>query len=102
MDLARASRVIPTVVAVFGALLIAQWLLFTRSTVSLGLRVPLEDRSAQNAAVAVDLKGFFAKGQGAAGEVTAAWPQFRGPSRDNINTEKLAIASGWCSNGPAR
>jgi len=92
MKLAQACRFFPAVTATVGALLIVQWLGFTRASVAVSRREPGVDRSAQAATAAVDLKGSLVKGEGVAGRTGEAWPGFRGSSRDNINAEKVKLS----------
>jgi len=92
MNLTKACRFFPAVAATVGALLIVQWLGFTRASVAIDRRDPGPDRSAQASVAAVDLNGSLVKGEGAAGKTGDPWPGFRGPNRDNINTEKLKLS----------
>jgi len=102
MHLAHAYRLLPAAAAFVGVLLIAQWLLLTRTPVAVARRVPLEEASAQSTSTVVDLKGFFLKGDGIAGPASAAWPGFRGALRDNIDSESISMSRGWASSGPPR
>jgi outer membrane protein assembly factor BamB len=91
MNLTQACRFFPAVAATVGALLIVQWLGFTRASVAIDRRDPGPDRGSQASVATVDLNGSLVKGEGAAGKTGDPWPGFRGPNRDNINTEKLKL-----------
>jgi outer membrane protein assembly factor BamB len=43
---------------------------------------------------------FFRAGDGKPSQSTAAWPQFRGVHRDNVDTDDLGLAEYWPEGGP--
>jgi len=95
------EKIIPVVVAVIAAATASIWLLHEppldvepRLPTTLVATAPIEPTSAP--AWSGQLETF----DGKPGERNASWPQFRGPKRDNVNTESVALAARWPKEGP--
>jgi len=89
------TRGIPAALALVGGLLIVHWLVAARTPMRIMPRVALEETSQNSQTPAIDLHGFFKKGDGVAGEATTPWPGFRGATRDNIDSENVRLARSW-------
>jgi outer membrane protein assembly factor BamB len=69
-------------------------------TSALRARVPLA-AGPDHAAASVGLpKGQLIVGDGARGDTTVAWPQFRGPNRDGLAGAATGLARQWPAGGP--
>jgi outer membrane protein assembly factor BamB len=97
-----ASRLVPVAFATLGVLLLVHWLAGAGSGFVAEKRIPLEDKSAAAAVVAVDLQGQLTKGDAAAMALGADWPGFRGPLRDNISAEAVRLSREFGNAGPPK
>lgn len=114
----QIAKVLPVAVALAGVIVLAAWLA-SEPKHAFSLRVPGMDGTAgkdvpdestgstvKKAASSpsnddgTSLTTFFAKGSGAAGEATGAWPCFRGPAGDGVSHETVPLARSWPSSGP--
>lgn len=101
MGARRLLWVVPATAAVAAAVLLAQWVLPQRAG-NLPMRVPVEVKAQDSSAAAIDLRGFFCRGDGVPAAPEGAWPGFRGPRGDNIATDPVKIGRTWPPVGPAR
>ena len=96
----------PLAAGLVAAVSLALWLFGPEPDFGFAPRVETEDdfRSAdESAAEPVDLTGELTPGPGLPGAAGGAWPQFRGPARDNIApTGSARLARSWPDSGPPR
>lgn len=70
----------------------------------LAQRIPGTDRVAGSAGPGASTNavrvGEVVRGGGQPADLPGVWPQFRGPQRDGISTETVALAKSWGASGP--
>ncbi len=92
--------VVPALVACAGVALLALWMSGSPG-LALELRLPAESAAPSQAmAPAVDLRGFFARGEGAPAPLGADWPRFRGTNLDAVSAETVPLTRRWPADGP--
>ncbi len=95
--LAKATFLIPGALGLLALVTLALWLR-SGSDKPLALRVPGADQApggeAGSSTNAV-LLGKLVHSDGQPASLPGAWPQFRGPNRDDISTEKTSLARTW-------
>jgi outer membrane protein assembly factor BamB len=104
VDWRITDAIVPALVAVAGFVLIGVWV-GTSDTEPLELRVPGLDRPASVDGDTAPTREPPSAGQPVAGpgtpsEVTGSWPWFRGPQRDGISREEIALNRNWPESGP--
>ena len=94
---------IPGLVALLAFGFLGFWLHGRHNALGVSPRLPGADKP--NTAVkltTVDLRGTFAKGDGAPADAPGSWPCFRNTRRDGIATETVALAREFGPQGPKR
>ncbi len=104
MDWRITDAVIPTIVAVIGALLIGAWM-GSRSPHAFALRRPGLDQPAGSGGVSEAGRGAPEPGTpqvgiGVPSQVLGSWPWFRGPQYDGISRDPTRLARSWPESGP--
>ncbi|MBM4040711.1 MAG: PQQ-like beta-propeller repeat protein [Planctomycetes bacterium] len=93
-------RLIPVLVALWGAVALALWL-GTSPAGEFKPRVPGTDRpEGTQEAVARKVEGKVTKGEGEPSKLPGSWPRFRGARLDNVSRDDVALARSWPEGGP--
>jgi outer membrane protein assembly factor BamB len=96
-------KVMPVGLTLFAGALLAWWWFGVGSRRNLSERVPGTDRAPEGSVVAGapgKWEGRLVKSNGVPAELPGAWPRFRGPNLDGINSETIPLAKSWGENGP--
>ena len=90
-----AQIVIPVALAVVGAATLAAWLA-VGPAVPIDRRVPVERQRVSRPANGASVQdGTLTRGPGEPSAIAGAWPQFRGPGRDNVATDSPPLLRDW-------
>ena len=101
--LLKAKTLLPTVMGIALAGLLAAWWLGWGSGGPLALRVPGTDQgpgSEVGTNANAVLAGKLIPGEGQPTQFAGAWPQFRGANRDGIGTESSGLLRSWGAGEP--
>ncbi len=103
MKIQSTDTILPTLVAVLGIVLIANWVQ-TGISREFHARVPGLDaptgEQADQAEKLAPVPGKPIPGDGVPSKVVGEWPGFRGKNRDSISTETVSLARSWPADGP--
>jgi outer membrane protein assembly factor BamB len=96
-----AEKLIPAAVAALAAAGLAFWLTH-RPTLPVVERLPTTASAPATAPASAPVwAGRLETLDGRPAKIDGAWPQFRGPRRDNVSREPVALATNWPEAGPA-
>jgi len=100
-DRSARNVLLPVVLAVLALAVFGAWI-WRGSDKPLLLRVPGTDHApgGEHGGANPVLAGTLQPGPGQAPNLPGAWPQFRGPSRDNVSHESNRIARTWAPSEP--
>lgn len=96
------ARIIPALLAVFGIILLYNWL-SSDITAELSLRLPGADVIGQIVSIeseAIEIEGQLFEFDGEAADLPGTWPRFRGTNFDGISSENIEAATSWPPEGP--
>ena len=95
------EKIIPLAIGVVAAAAVAMWILHDPQ-LAIEPRMPTTRvASAPAPTSAPAWRGSWERFDGEpATDITAAWPQYRGPKRDNVNRESVALSTNWPEEGP--
>ena len=96
------ARIIPTLLAVLGIILLYNWL-GSDITAELSLRLPGADVIGQIVSIeseAIEIEGQLFEFDGEATDLPGTWPRFRGTNFDGISSENIEVATSWPPEGP--
>lgn len=99
-----AQTIAPAVLAVLGVLSLTTWWVYQPGR-QMAERKPGADRvtdgtMAGSISSSNRWEGKLIISNGLPAQLSGIWPQFRGPNRDNINTESIPLARAWGESGP--